>query len=301
MDELQKYMTEIADLEAFQRWRAGEDAALPLTGTAPRQSHLIDGIRGELLNIAVMTAVTSGLANALERAAVPRLDHRAMLVYAPIHSNFFKTAVEQVIADGCTPEIRDPLQAYAARLALAERMSQAFVTDQVVGEARSHVDQEILADAWRRACEASIVLIEALTAAPRGSLPSELVRAGHVVNMLRMAEGGESPCLERDGRIAIPGWAERRREPRVQQRLVATAILNGKPIPVMLRDVSPAGIGLALPEPAASGQEIVIVLASKRELSGTIAWADGKRAGVRLDERLGEADPLLIGSGEHRQ
>ena len=61
----------------------------------------------------------------------------------------------------------------------------------------------------------------------------------------------------------------------------------------MIRDASPSGLGLESRYIARPGERIVVRMPGDRQLAGDVAWSDGQRIGMRLDQRLMLGDPLL--------
>ena len=288
--------TLLADLAALEAGGAADPGAAYLPPSDPGLLRLGARVRLELIHVSVLTAVATGIANALERPLAP-VDPRGLAAFAPGHSSFFAGAIDRLIGEDAGADLCDRLQTYGARLALAQRMSRSFARDDGAGVPAPHVDAEILADAWRRACSAAIQAIEALEPCnPGASRRTDTLESVRVLNLLRMAESGEAPCLEPDGRITIPGWAERRREPRIALRLEATTEIGGETMAIVIRNVSLSGLGLDCTGEIAPGTRLTVRLPGDRVLRGVVAWADVQRVGVRLDQRLEPDDPLLAGA-----
>ena len=76
-------------------------------------------------------------------------------------------------------------------------------------------------------------------------------------------------------------------------QLAATAQIGSHIVPVMIRDASPSGLGLESRYIARPGERIVVRMPGDRQLAGDVAWSDGQRIGMRLDQRLMLGDPLL--------
>ncbi len=282
---------ELADYEAFERFRTSR----PHLPTAERRPlRVAISLKGELLNAAVLIAAAASLVNAIERGGERQPAARALSVFVPGPSASVAGAIERLLAEDIDIAICQHLQTYTARLSLAQRMSAAFAEEPTTSTTgNAHVDAEILADAWRRTCAAARAAIKALDAidALMGSTPTHAET--RVLDLLTRAEAGGTPCLDPEGRITIPGWAERRREPRQEMRQSATATFGAATVPVVIRDASNSGLGIELPREAQGGERLTLKLPGGREITGEIAWADGQRAGLKLDRILAANDPLL--------
>ncbi len=283
VDGFHGLLAELAQLEA--RAILAADGA-PTFGGDRQTARLAAQLLAEILNAAPLITVATSIANAVE-AGQPRLRRQAIAVYAPMQTPAFQKLVERLLDTDADLDVCAALQAYCARLALAARMSRAGDDGAVL---MPEVDAEILADAWRRAAGATTDAIEALAGIAQSSPESRLLPA---LNLLRMAESGLTPCIEVDGRITIPGWAERRREQRRGVQMAAMVQVGRQVVPAMIRDVSPSGLGLQCGYQAAPEERITVRLPGDRQMTGTVAWSDGQRIGVKLDERIAAGDPLL--------
>ncbi len=290
MREFASLAAEIADYEAFERFRQGPAAGQ--LGKANHASRLASTLKVDLVNTAALVAAAASLANAMENGAAVASGPRALAVVVPAPSARLTEAVERLLAEDIDAGVSEALQAFAARLQLAERMSTAFIDGADAAPSGQPVDADVLADAWRRTCAAigdAITALDAL-AAPPGA---ESDACDKVLALLDEAGSGGSPCVEPDGRIAIPGWAERRRDARYDIERSAVASCGGTSTPVTIRNLSASGLGLEVPNGARIGDRLTLRLPSGREISGTVAWAGGHRAGIKLDRRLPDDDPSV--------
>lgn len=291
MEEFQSVIAEIADLEAFEQWRSFRRETDEANSANVR---LVTSVRTEMLNVSVLTAVTSGIANAMEQPSGIRVQAQLLAVYAPSHTSFFHQSVEPLLQSILPVEDGARLQSYLARLDLASRLTATFSAQGPF--ASKSPDPELLADAWRRTAADAVTVIEIMTdvlgRAVAQSRQDESTRA-RVQSLLRMAAAGNSPCLDTSGRISIPGWAERRHERRRSIDLPARATFGSHVQEVRIRDLSPTGLGLecsvAIPEDAF----ITLHINGDRCLTGRVVWSSEERAGIELSERLSAQDPLL--------
>lgn len=191
-------------------------------------------------------------------------------------------------------DVSRSIQGFTARVALARRMSQSFGVAPSA-DADETVDAEILADTWRRAANSTIETLDALNVAIAGGgrpASAASLPMSSTINLLRRAADGETTCIDPMGRVTIPGWAERRREPRLLLDLEATIVVGKILFKVRIRDASPTGLGIEGRIVATIGERLVVKYRD-RQLSGVVAWIEGDRLGLNLDQRLEAGDHLL--------
>ncbi len=271
-------------------------------------AQLLGQILDEISTAGVLIAVSTAIANAAEKGSLA-VRRSSIAVYAPVQTPLFRALTGSLPRHVADAKLCRAVQAYCVRVALAQRMTKSFagVDDEASATSptgatatpapvrNGAVDAELLADAWRRACRATIECMTEVGAALGPTAVGHTSTVTFTAELLRQSEAGGYPCLEPDGRVTVPGWAERRREPRNAVQMAATAEIGGRYIPVMIRDASASGLGLESAHIAAPGERIVVRLPGDRQMPGDVAWSDGQRIGVRLEHPLMPGDPLLTG------
>lgn len=292
MDSFDRF---VSDLVAHE---SGNAPATTLAGipAITHETRILLQLRDDILRTGLLIAVTSGIANALE-SGEPKISPYLLEVYAPSDSPYVRTLLDALLIAAVPLDVTRSIQTFTARLTLAQRMGGAFgsLAPAQTG-APSTVDAEVLADAWRRTAAAAIEAVAVLNAALRSADPSNALAPAAMkatLNLLHLAKVGEPVCIDPRGRISIPGWAERRSEKRTTLDLEAVAIVGKLLCRVTVRDASATGLGLAGAIEGEPGARVQIKLPGNRQLSGRIAWNDGRRTGIELDERLDITDPLL--------
>ncbi len=111
--------------------------------------------------------------------------------------------------------------------------------------------------------------------------------------LLNQAERGLSPCVEPDGCVIVPGWAERREHKRFKVDLRAEASIGLSLEPVHIFDISAGGMGLIGLTNPRRGDALTVKLKEGRRLRGSIAWVAGNKAGMRFQQPLTPGDALL--------
>jgi hypothetical protein len=256
----------------------------------PVRSKILSSLKAELLNVAVLIAVVTSITNAAADEGAGKDAHPDVSVYEPQHSTFFDAACERVLTSEleCSAELGRDLQAYLSRLNLALKASRALACHATPGSKSVDMAPACAADAWRRVCTALLQLNRTL-GVQIGQAVDETVKGGGVIGLIERAEAGGSPCLDADGKVEIPGWAERRRDMRMDVNITTASRIAGIPQDVIVVDASAHGLGLKAQ--ANAGDDIVVIVAPGQELVGVVTWAGHGRAGVRLAERI---DPLQI-------
>ncbi len=264
---------------------------------ASAQARLLSALLGEVEAMSVFVAVSASIANALQSRCITGVDIRALDAYLPPDPLIYNAAALDLIDSDQDGNIVAAAQLLYARIALARRQSLAAIRDN--GSGLSDAQRDTMADAWQRACGAALALGTALRAS-LAHCPSEAnrVRPHRVVDLLRWAQRGEHPCVQQDGSIVIPGWAERRRVCRQSIAIPARLERTGQPVEVRVRDISLGGLGMTGISGAVRGEPAAIVFPCGRRLTGTVAWTAADRAGLKLDEPLSVNDPLLRGDDE---
>lgn len=169
---------------------------------------------------------------------------------------------------------------------------------------------------WRRAATAGISAVTAINAQTIGdqSVVDQMLQrstdryAGTLVaddfeKLLRDVVAGGSPCIDANGYLQYPHWAERRRHERHRLAVPATLYL-AMPArqtvghPATIQDASYGGLGLIAPGLGKSliantGTRITVVTIDGRNLSGIVVWAADDQIGVRFLEPLFANDPLF--------
>lgn len=239
--------------------------------------------QGELQHLAVLVCVMASAANALEGGSDDRSLGAMIVDFCPKQPTINYPTEELAMLDS-GDQIIDDLQDLRARLSFAQ-----LLTNHLDGKFRKNVDVtagdiEILADAWRRTSARMLAVVTGLgiSCPDNGTL---------VVGFLKNCVAGGSPCLDENGDLEIPGWAERRKAARVSIQHVAQASTGGAFFDVSVLNASTVGLGLT--GDAKSGQRTTVIFPDGRQVSGTVKWSEDGRFGLQLDHPLAKSDHLL--------
>lgn len=297
MNYLQSLLTldaaALADLETSSDEESKEPARSRET------LRLIRSIVSEAECCATFLAVSASVCNAL---ADPRLSAmvspRAFQTYVIPALPVFAAALPRMIDGELLPELAAPFQAFEARVNLARRMALAYASEAIGTATRSTVDLGTLQDAFANACNAAVDLLASLSEASDlqsdgNPEPSKGLPQDQLLGILRAAAAGGHPCVEADGCVIVPGWAERRKHLRQAAVFAVTITVGDEVQTARAFDIARGGIGLDGVSCLASGQEVDLTLPDGRILPAKIAWVGGSKAGATLLDVLPAGDPLL--------
>ncbi len=281
---------------------SGADAYQEILASDDRP--LLQAIAAEFRFSAVMTAVSASIATAIEtqtRGLLPKTEpEQALAAYAPPAMALFNASLAKMLQHPTLSGIAILLQNFELARGLGQRLSIAQAYDRAGLETGTFADVEALSDAYTDACQAAIEAAKAFERLNgRDRAGHILVAASEVIELLQKAANGQSPCVESDGRIVIPGWAERRRKPRYLTEIAASALFRGEHGRVALVDVSVGGFGLSGLRQFKGlkiGDQISITLPPNRVITGRLTWFAGDKGGIQLDHELSQSDALLRGN-----
>ena len=184
-------------------------------------------------------------------------------------------------------------QVFNARLTFAKRLTSQACAERTPARPSPRITTAKISDAWQVTAEA---LLAALHAAQDGLTKcggSEDPTSYRLNTLLRDVRNGGSPCLDEDGRLHFPGWADRRKSHRQRTRGPCRARFHETRLDVFLFDLSPGGAGFSGILRDLYGAEVTIELDGGREIDGNVAWISGERWGMSFKTRLSANDPLF--------
>jgi len=210
------------DADALSGARLGYDTDLLEIFSPSPEQRLAGALSRETECTATFVAVSASIANALSVTGKGRVCAQALQTFTHLDTPVLDSAMTTFLDGGKPAAILEPLQAFLFRLALAGRLSTAFVREAGLPADRQTVHCATLCDAWRNACTAAIGLLFVLNEfdAKDRCNPASTARQPLIDLLLRAANGGH-PCVEDDGCVVVPGWAERRRHERIAVNLPA--------------------------------------------------------------------------------
>lgn len=272
-----------------------EDAFEPgETRLSAEDRRLIAALASEVRGTATLIAVSASIANALEMLGPATVNARALVAFAPPEFEISEALRERLFEAALPGALERLTRELGARAGLARRMSLTYAQEAQGPEMGQSIDAEVLAHAWRRAAKAAAEILEALSGLDPDGQGAAATQDG-ILNLLNAAAQGGHPCVEAQGGIVIPGWAERRRHRRFAADLTVDIEIAGLNHVVRVFDVSAGGLGLSGLDRVMAGTAATARVPDGRRLSGTIAWAANGRAGLKFRTPLQASDPLLAG------
>jgi hypothetical protein len=261
------------------------------TGAGPLALRQLAMLKTELLDACILISVATSIANAIAREDFEHLCPGSIAKYCPQSTTSFQKTMDWILSaeTDCPTALARHIQSYCSRLAMAKKLCICFTEENKTPNTHKTIDVTALADAWQRVCLAAVELNQALntyleTAGELVVIKTEI----STVRLLKLAKSGKSPCLDEDGRIHIPGWAERRRDNRRPTDFQVTALIRGKTETVTVLDLSPGGAKLSAA--AGIGERVIVRFENGLEVLSIVRWTKRGQIGVRFHERIELAD-----------
>lgn len=260
----------------------------------PGQRRILELVLCEIDVIAPLVAVSTSLANALEKGQGSGLDE-LLTAYLPQEPATFLALLPECMRLEPNLDAIKAVQVFASRLAVAKQVSLGLKLGDAATSTVPGFHAGKLAIIWRRTAEACLDAIEAIELRlddDSNVYPDRI----HVVKHLRQSRRGGTPSLKEEGGLNIPGWVDHPRTARVSFDEPCVVLHEGREHDVYLNDLSRGGAGFSGLIEAPRGATVSLRLSNGRVLSGTIAWMREDRWGLKLDMPLDRMDPLLSGS-----
>ena len=289
------------DASAIANFDLVSNHSWPAPGDAKASLFVLEALWREALTTATFVAVSASIANALANPTTAKVASRhALQTYITPEMAVFTATRPSMINGDRLPELLAPYQAFEARVGLACRMALAYAREAKVPFSDQTVDLTTLQDASANACCAALTLLAELGSARRkhGTVGDDLdahTTQQPLMHLLIGASHGGHPCVEADGCVVIPGWAERRRHYRQLVDFPVEIHALERAWTARAFDVARGGLGLDGVRELQPGDAVTIKVPDGRSLRANIAWVSGSKAGVCLLEPLAWGDPLFHG------
>lgn len=108
----------------------------------------------------------------------------------------------------------------------------------------------------------------------------------HIDSLLKAVAAGGTPCLDHNGGISIPGWAERRQIGRQAAALEVSINHATQRYAAILVNASATGIGISGISHIPIGAAIVVHLLNDHRVEGRIIWTKHGHSGIALSQPL---------------
>ena len=210
----------------------------------PEDARLLLALYAEAETAATLIAVSASIANTLSREDGPSPNVRSLTTFSPPDLAFFTSCSPQLLQSEFGSEILPNLQDLVARIGLARQMSKALVAEASIKSKAPSVDTEALSDAWQKACSSAARALKALNREMNRQSNLAPRQSAALLDLLDMAGRGLYPCVEPDGCVIVPGWAERRLHKRQKADFEVEATLGLSIETARAFDISAGGMGL---------------------------------------------------------
>lgn len=260
--------------------------------TPAESQRLLFLVRNELQSQAYLVSAVGSLVNRL--AAGTDKDAEVLLAYLPPEAHSTIALLDKLIGSSLPAAVLGDLQEVVSRLESARTMTRAFCREPRRQSVRGGVHVEVLAGAWRDLSECLGALLRTLSSQAVADSTTRAEQLTSVISMLAEVANGHWPCVRADACVEIPGWAERRREPRWAVDWQARVSAPGGLAPARILNVSQGGLCLATDVPLRHLETVSVEAGRGRRLPGQVMWSKGTRHGVRLFMSLAGSDPLIV-------
>ena len=259
-----------------------------------QEAALISFVLPELEASAAYVSIAASLANAMgENEGSSRAYLEALLVHIPPDLVQFSHVALDLLTFEAGAHLLARTQVFNARLTFAKRLTSQACAERTPARQSPRMTTAKITNVWQVTAEA---LLAALHAAQEGltkyGCPQDPT-SYRLNTLLRDVRNGSSPCLDEDGRLHFPGWADRRKSLRQPARRPCRVRFHETQLDVILIDLSPGGAGFSGTPRDLYGAEVTIELEGGREIDGNVAWISSERWGMRFKTRLSANDPLF--------
>lgn len=284
-------LQDLDDYERFLTWRNGANtAAADLSAPVMRDLALL---HAETMKVAAFAAAATSLAT--HELAWSGGRHARQARSNVFAATFSAAAEQRMTLLPQSSELFDLHRAWIdvqARLAFANGLAREREAEKDIEPV---ISLDLIADAWTRACTALLDWHERLAALLPDGHPVAGGRDGEAeaLGMLRQAAAGGTTCIDADGLLTLPGWAERRRDKRRTTSIAATILFGLDTLDCRIEDMSRGGLQVALDAHLPVDTPVALMLPAGRMLTGAVRWSGEGRLGVEFEHPLADDDPVL--------
>jgi hypothetical protein len=246
---------------------------------------LLLALEPEVFRTSILIAACAGLANALWLKSVPARS-RLLITFYPRDSAKLMLASSRIGRSYPASPLTDVLTDFHSALSKAKQSTLEFAAASFAPGDGSEPRMRDLASRWSKSAAAGARLLRELhwlIALHCMSEPDEERDA--LLELLDDVDASSRCLLDPEGGIRLPQWAERRQMWRVCVLAPAVLIEDGRQHAVVVRDMSPIGLGIEHTCELASDIEVAVDVGQLR-LTGTVIWSEQGRAGIKLTRPL---------------
>ena len=262
--------------------------AVPGT-TAAEREHLLGALFEELLNSSLLTAASASI-------AIWTLQHirtgspRNLACYLPPKPMLFP---QTLLAFSISFDLSGSLRAYYDQLEFLRGLTLDYAENTAHHREDDLDTLEMLSSAWQDLSATARQVASGLAAqvTPR-ILERHRDRYEKLMDLLSAIESGQHPCVDANGAVTVPFWAERRQLRRRSLNLQAYLVVGQSISRVAVINASVQGIGVQGLTEAKVGTVAQLLISPGQSITGTVVWVNEDRAGIALEKPLPENSSL---------
>ncbi|MGI9514061.1 MAG: PilZ domain-containing protein [Anderseniella sp.] len=258
----------------------------------PVNAHDLSNAVGNVAGNAYLTAATTDLAMAVEKTMTARESYADLQLYMPTEAGDLRKPLAVLLRAVGGDYVLGDIMLLPARMRFGLRMAAKLAME----PEDPRISTDVFADAWThiaRGMLEAVHLCEHVQSRCEKRMYDLSLPAGLLTNVL----AGKHPCLDRDGNLSVPNWAERRGSKRYPCRVEVDVVSERQTQTGILRNFSAEGLGITGLSGFAMNERVTVKRIDGDDISGCIQRIDEKWTGVLMDKALFFDDPLygLVG------
>jgi hypothetical protein len=266
---------------------SGTAEALLSPPGVPKRTHEVSNAIGNLAGNAYLTAATTDLAIAVDKAMATRQSYADLQLYLPIEANDLRKPLATLLKIVDEDYDLGDIMLLPARMQFGMRMAAQLAAD----PAEERISGDVFADAWKHIASGMLEAVGLCDHVQKkcGNQSYDLsLPAGLLSNVL----AGKHPCLDRDGRLSVPNWAERRGSKRYPCRVEVSVVSKRQTQPGTIRNFSAEGLGITGLSGFEVNEKVTVKRAVGDDITGRIQRIDKNWTGFVMDKGLYFDDPF---------
>jgi hypothetical protein len=253
----------------------------------PVDSHELSNAIGNVAGNAYLTAATTDLAMAVDQVMASRDLYADLQLYLPTEASDLRKPLTTLLKVVDRDYDLGDIMLLPARMQFGMRMAARLAAD----PKDQRISGDVFADAWKHIASG---MLEAtgLCNHVQKKCGKQIYDLSLPAGLLSNVLSGKRPCLDRDGRLSVPNWAERRGSKRYPCQVEVSVVSDRQTQSGTVRNFSAEGLGIT----GLNGFEINEKVTVKRlvgdDIPGRIQRADEDLTGVVMDKGLIFDDPF---------
>lgn len=266
---------------------SGPAAAERAPSGEPISSCELSNAIGNVAGNAYLTAATTDLAIAVDTALATRESYADLQLYLPTEASDLRKPLATLLQIVDEDYDLGDIMLLPARMRFGMRMAAKLATDPT----DERISGDVLADAWKHIASGMLEATR-LCDHVQEKFGKQIYDLSLPTGLLTNVLSGKHPCLDCDGRLSVPNWAERRGSKRYPCRVEVSVFSERQTQSGIVKNFSAEGLGIT----GLSGFELNEKVTVRRligdDITGRIQRADNDWTGVAMDRGLYFDDPF---------